>query len=161
MSSTHPSEETLQRYGLDRTDCQPEEIEHIDSCLECQSMASAYTVLAEVLSSQPAPAFKFDLAAAVAVKIREARALERAEAEGRGAEAAAKERRRSAAMMAIMIAIVIGVPAWLFRKSAYFVFTDMSAGFYWVLLATAGLFVGVFIARLHRKYQDVINLINK
>jgi hypothetical protein len=37
----------------------------------------------------------------------------------------------------------------------------MSADFYWVLLAAAGIVVGLFVFRLYKKYQDVINLINK
>jgi hypothetical protein len=63
--------------------------------------------------------------------------------------------------MALLITLVIGVPAWLFRKSVYFVFTDMSADFYWVVLAAAGIVIGLFLLRLFKKYQDVINLINK
>lgn len=161
MSGTHPSEETLQRYGLDRAACLREEIEHIDGCPACQASVSAYRILAEALGNQPAPAFDFDLSAAVTIRIQEVRARERAIAEERSEAVTAREQKRSAAAMAIMIAIVIGVPAWLFRKSAYFVFTDMPAGFYWVLLATAGLFVGLFLIRLHKKYHDVINLINK
>lgn len=161
MSGNHPSDETLQLYGLDRAACRPEEIEHIDFCPDCQATLLAYGILADALGNQPAPVFDFDLAAAVAVKIRDSRAQERAEADERAMAATARERKRSAATMAIMIAAVIGVPAWLFRKSAYFVFTDMSAGFYWVLLGTAALVVGLFIIRLHKKYQDVINLINK
>lgn len=161
MSGTHPSEEILQRYGLDRAACQPEEVEHIESCAECRATVSAYGILGEVLSHQPAPAFGFDLAAAVAVKVREARQQERSAAGDRAKAIAARERKRSAGVMTIMIVVVVGVPGWLFRKSAYFVFTDMSANFYWILLGVAGIAVALSIARLHKKYQDVINLINK
>jgi hypothetical protein len=154
MSGTHPSEEILQQYALDRAACQTEAIDHIGSCPECLATIAAYGALSELLSSEPVPEFDFDLAAAVIVKVREAKAREQA-------IAPVREKKSGAVGMAIMIALFVGVPAWLFRKSAYFVFTDMSADFYWVLLAAAGIVVGLFLLRLHKKYQDVINLINK
>jgi anti-sigma factor RsiW len=155
MSGTHPSEEILQQYVLDRAACEAEAIDHIGSCGECRAAIAAYGVLTEALCSQPAPEFDFDLAASVIVRVREAKMREQA------AVAPVRGRKSGAIGMVIMIALFVGVPAWLFRKSAYFVFTDMSADFYWVLLAAAAIVVGFFLFRLYKKYQDVINLINK
>jgi anti-sigma factor RsiW len=142
----HPSEEIVQQYVVDRPGCTPEQVAHIAGCPECQAAVAAYAVVVEVLRKQPAPAFDFDLAGAV---IRQVENDAPAKPKGGGVP------------MAALIAVIAGVPAWLFRKSAYFVFTDMSAVFYAVLLAAAGIVVGLFILRLHRKYQNVINLINK
>jgi anti-sigma factor RsiW len=160
MSGIHPSEEIVQQYVVDRPGCTAEQISHIAGCPECQAAVAAYVLVAEVLRKQPAPVFDFDLAGAVIRQVEGA--------EGSGAFAPAKRavmdgniRKRGGVPMAVLIAAIAGVPAWLFRKSAYFVFTDMSAVFYWVLLAAAGIVVGLFILRLHRKYQNVINLINK
>ena len=155
MSGTHPLEEILQQYVLDRATCTPEEIGHIESCPDCRAAVSAYGLLTNELSGQPVPAFGFDLTAIVMERVQAARARERM------APAPVKQPKGSTAGMAAMIIFIIGVPAWLFRKSVYFVFTDMSAGFYWVLLAPAAIVVGLFLFRLHKKYQDVINLINK
>jgi anti-sigma factor RsiW len=146
MSGTHPSEETLQQYVLDRSACTRDDIAHIGVCPDCQAAVAAYGLLTDALAGQPVPAFAFDLVAAV---------MERVEA------ARTPDRKSSTAGIWVLIALVIGVPAWLFRRSAYFVFTDMSAGFYWVLLAAAGVVVALFLLRLHKKYQDVINIINK
>jgi predicted anti-sigma-YlaC factor YlaD len=146
MNGTHPSDEALQQYVLDPTACAPGEIDHIGSCPACREAAAAYRMLADTLKEQPAPAFDFDLAAAVIAQL----------------EAPHQPKRKEGAVLtAVLIAVVIAVPGWLFRKSAYFVFTDMSAQFYWMLLATAGIVVGLFLLRLHKKYQNVINLINK
>jgi hypothetical protein len=146
MSGTHLSEESLQQYVLDRAACTQEEIGHFDACPDCQAAVAAYGVLGDVLKAQPAPAFDFDLTAAV---------IARLEAPPR------KIHQEGAVLTALLIGLVIGVPAWLFRKSAYYVFTDMSADFYWVVLAAAGIVIGLFLLRLYKKYQDVINLINK
>jgi hypothetical protein len=146
MSGTHPAEETLQQYVLDRTACSPGAIAHIEGCPDCRAAAAAYTVVVEGLRTQPRPAFDFDLAGAVVRRLREDRV---------------EKRKSGSVSMAAMIALGAGVPAWLFRKSAYFVFTDMPALFYWGVVCAAAVVVGFFILRLNKKYQDVINLINK
>jgi hypothetical protein len=146
MSGTHPSDEALQQYVLDPAVCAPGEIDHIAGCPDCRETVVAYKMLAGALKEQPSPVFDFDLAAAVITRL-EAPLLQR-------------KRQGGPMLTAALIAGSIIVPAWLFRRSAYFVFTDMSAAFYWVLLAAAGIVFGFFLLRLYKKYQDVINLIN-
>jgi hypothetical protein len=147
MSGIHPSDEVLQEYVEGRSACTPVEIDHIAGCLDCQGTIAAYRMLAGALKEQPAPAFNFDLASAVIARLEPPRQV--------------RKRREGSVLTAVLIAGVIIVPAWLFRRSAYFVFTDMSAAFYWVLLAAAGVVTAFFLLRLYKKYQDVINLINK
>jgi hypothetical protein len=146
MSGTHPSDEALQQYVLDPSACAPGEIDHIASCPNCREAVAAYRILADTLKELPAPVFDFDLASAVIVQLE---------------KPPERKRKESAVLTASLIALVAGVPAWLFRKTVYFVFTDMSAQFYWMLLATTTIVVGLFLLRLYKKYQDVINLINK
>ena len=155
MSGTHPSEEMLQQYVLNRAACRQEEIDHIGSCPHCQTLIALYGLVMTELDGQPAPAFDFDLAGVVLERVQAASVQERSDI------LPVKERKSNIAAIWMVIALVVGVPAWLFRKSAYFVFTDMSPDFYWILLAVAGVVVGLFSLRLQRKYQDVINLINK
>jgi hypothetical protein len=146
MTRTHPTDEALQEYVLDPAACTPEQISHIGSCPDCQDAVAAYRLLAAALKEQPAPAFDFDLAGAVITQL----------------EAPPQRKwQEGSVLTAILIALAIVIPAWLFRRSAYFVFTDMSAVFYGVLLVITAIVVGLFLLRLHRKYQDVINLINK
>jgi anti-sigma factor RsiW len=146
MSGIHPSDEVLQEYVEGRTACTPVEIDHIAGCPDCQGTIAAYRMLAGALKEQPAPAFDFDLAAAVIAQLEPPQQ---------------RTRQGGSVLTAVLIAVAIIVPAWLFRRSAYFVFTDMSAAFYWVLLAATGTVVGLSLLRLYKKYQDVINLINK
>ena len=150
MSGTHPADEALQNYVLDRAACSQEESDHIGSCPHCQSLIALYGVLITELDRQPLPAFDFNLAAAVMERVRV-----------RPDAVSTRERKSDIALAGTVILFVIAVPAWLFRKSAYFVFTDMSPEFYWSLLAVAGIVVGLFILRLQKRYQHVINLINK
>jgi len=145
MSGTHPSDEALQQYVLAPAACAPGEIDHIAGCPECQEAAAAYRVLSDALKEQPAPTFDFDLAAAVIANLK---------------TQPQRKRQGGSMLTAALITGSIIVPAWIFRRSAYFVFTDMSAAFYGVLLAAAGIVFGFFLLRLYKKYQDVINIIN-
>jgi anti-sigma factor RsiW len=147
MSGKHPSDEVLQEYVEGRSVCTPVEIDHIASCPDCQETIAAYRTLAGALKEQPAPVFDFDLAAVVIARLEP--------------QPRVRIRQKGSVLTAILIASAIIVPAWLFRRSAYFVFTDMSAAFYGILLAAAGIVLGLFLLRLYKKYQDVINLINK
>ncbi|HUB59985.1 MAG TPA: hypothetical protein VL978_04755 [Puia sp.] len=153
MSGTHPSDEALQQYVLDPTGCESADIGHIETCPACRESVATYRLLAVALKEQPAPAFDFDLAAMVIAQLEQP--VTQREAPGQ------RKRKEGWVMTAVLIALAIVVPAWLFRRSAYFVFTDMSAVFYGVVLTIAGLVVGLFLLRLYKKYQDIIHLINK
>jgi anti-sigma factor RsiW len=146
MSGMHPSEEKLQQFVLDRPACTEEQIIHIEGCPDCRASVAAYRTLADALKAQPAPAFDFDLAASVIGQLE---------------MPPGRKRTKGSWLTAVLVASFIGIPAWLFRRSAYFVFTDMSAVFYWILLAATGIVVGTFLLRLYRQYQHVINLLNK
>ncbi len=154
MSGTHPSEEVLQQFILERAACTAEEIGHIGSCPDCQAAAAAYKALTDELVRQPVPTFDFDLAAAVIAQLAGA-AVPTQEVPR------VKQGKAGSALTIVLIAAFISVTLWLFRRSAYFVFTDMSAVFYWIVLAAAGMVVGLFLLRLYKKYQQVINLINE
>ena len=155
MIRTHPSDEALQQFLLERSACPAEEISHIESCPECQAAVAAYSTLANELAGQAAPAFDFDLAAAVIGQ------LEGAPAPAATSPAPPTLASPVAALTIALIAAFVTVPLWLFRRSAYFVFTDMSAVFYGLVLTAAGIVVGLFLLRLYKKYQEVINLINE
>ena len=154
MSGRHSSDEVLQQFSLDPAVCKAEEINHIGSCPDCQAAVAVYKALTNKLASQPVPTFDFDLASAVIAQL-EGAAASKADAPR------AKQGKTGSVLTIIMIAVFIGVPLWLFRRSAYFVFTDMSAVFYWFVVATAGIVVGLFLLRLYKDHQKVINLINE
>ena len=169
----HPSEERLQQFVLDPSACPQEEIDHVADCPHCRALVTMYSFLTKELDRLPASTFDFDLAAAVMEQVLAAeapavggvRAVERGPAVGgalavEGAPAVQQRKSGMAAMWTVII-LAIGIPAWLFRRSAYFVFTDMSPDFYLVILVTAAIVIGLFILRLQRRYRDVINLINK
>jgi hypothetical protein len=159
MSRVHLSAEELQQYVLDKAGCMPGDIAHVDSCPDCQAQVAAYTLLIKDLSQQPAPVFGFDVSAMVLGQLvgtpvagREA---------GQRIERATERRvnRRTGWGMAALILVVAGVPAWLFRRSAYYVFTDISAVFLYLILAAAGVFMLLRVLHLVKRYHQIINSI--
>jgi anti-sigma factor RsiW len=169
MSGAHLSAEELQQYVLDRAACTEENNAHLDGCPDCQAQMAAYALLMEGLRQQPAPVFGFDVSAMVMRQLAESPVVDR-RAEGRtdlrverGAEQRADRQanRRTGWGMAALILVVAGVPAWLFRRSAYYVFTDISAVFLYLILGAAVVFMLLRVLLLIKRYQQIINSINK
>lgn len=149
MSEAHLSAEAFQQYILDKQGCTPENIAHMDSCPDCQAQVAAYALLMKELSQQPAPKFGFDVSAMVLGQLAPERKTER------------RVNRHTSWGMAVLILIVAGVPAWLFRRSAYYVFTDISAVFLYLILAAAGVFMLLRVLHLVKRYHQIIHSINK
>ena len=152
MSGEHLEEDMLQRYALEPAACPPEAVAHLAECPKCRFEATEYLLLGKALRDLPVPEFRFDLAAAVmgevgshadgAVRVRESRLVSRL-------------------VLPVVIAIVVAFPAWLFRRAAYFLFRDISGAVAWIILASAAVVVLFNAYRYYRKYQQVIQLINK
>jgi hypothetical protein len=139
MNGVHPSDMELQQYVLDRSACLPDTLAHLDWCAECQAGIAAYGVLFGELTQQPGAAFDFDVEALV---------LERVTA----AQTSRKERRFNI-MLGAMIFVIGGVPAWLFRKNAFYVFTGVSAFFLYLMLGAALMIVLLRVMAMYKKYQ--------
>lgn len=173
MSRVHLSAEELQQYVLDKPGCTPADIVHVDSCADCQAQVAAYTLLMQELGQQPAPGFGFDVSAMVLGRLAAESSVERVSerlgdrrverATERRVEQGAERRvnRRTGWGMAALILVVSGVPAWLFRRSAYYVFTDISAIFLYLILGAAGVFMLLRVLHLVKRYQQIIHSINK
>jgi len=157
----HLSAEELQQYVLNRAACTAERILHVGACPDCQADVAAYTLLMDGLRQQPKPAFDFDIAAVLVEKLEMEQGMKlRLETE-QGTAARPKADRPYRYVMAALILVMTGIPAWLFRRSAYFVFTDTQAVFLYPILTAAGTILVWRILHLYKKYQNVFNIINK
>ena len=152
MSGEHLEEDMLQRYALEPAACPPEAVAHLAECPKCRFEATEYLLLGKALGDLPVPEFRFDLAAAVAGKVG---------SHADGAVRVRESRLMSRLVLPVVIAIVVAFPAWLFRKTAYFLFRDISGAVAWIILASAAIVVLFNAYRYYRKYQQVIQLINK
>ena len=168
MNSLHLTEDVLQLYALEPERCPQEVIEHLAECEECRVAAEGWMLLGKALKDQPAPEFSFDVAAAVMGRLEgeEVRGGEVVTGRLDGERAATPAHgvalgRVSRLVVPGIVAIVAGVPAWLFRKTAYFAFADMSEEIALVILVCAGVAVAFSAYKYYRRYQQIIQLINR
>jgi len=118
MKTAHPSDAELQQYAQDRVLCPEEVVMHVEGCPDCRASVMAYATLFEGLDRQPAVAFDFDVSAMVMAKL--------------------PGERNFRWVIAAVIFFGIAIPAYLFRKNAFYVFTGISTLFLALILAAAG-----------------------
>jgi hypothetical protein len=133
MIEAHPSDMELQQYVQDRTGCPVTVITHVEGCPHCRAAIAAYGQLFEALKQQPVPAFDFDVAALVMAKL--------------------PGERNFRWVIAAIIFFGIAIPAYLFRKNAFYVFTGISTLFLALILAAAGVIMIWRIMALYKLYQ--------
>src|ERR1700722_6788586 len=133
MKTAHPSDAELQQYAEDRVHCPEEVVMHVEGCPDCRASVTAYAMLFEGLDQKPAMAFDFDVTALGMAKL--------------------PGERNFRWVIAAVIFFGIAIPAYLFRKNAFYVFTGISTFFLALILAAAGVFVIWRIMALYKLYQ--------
>jgi hypothetical protein len=133
MKTAHPSDAELQQYAEDRVPCPEEVVMHVEACPDCRASVMAYAMLFEGLNQQPAVTFDFDVTALVMEKL--------------------PRERDYRYVIAATIFFVIAIPAYLFRKNAFYVFTGISTLFLALILAAAGVIIIWRIMALYKLYQ--------
>ncbi len=69
MKNKHLSDAAIQQYILQKTNSDPDVIEHIESCANCKTRAEQYSILFEGIKQQERPVFEFNLADLVMDKL--------------------------------------------------------------------------------------------
>jgi hypothetical protein len=133
MIEAHPSDMELQQYAQDRGSCPNTVITHVEGCPHCRAAIAAYGQLFEALEQQPVPAFDFDVTALVMTKL--------------------PGERNYKYVIAAIIFFVIAIPAYLFRKNAFYVFTGISTVAFALILAAAGVIMVLRMMTLYKHYQ--------
>ncbi|HVS97136.1 MAG TPA: hypothetical protein VHE54_11660 [Puia sp.] len=164
MSGVHLNEETLQQYTLDPAACPPEAVAHLSECVECRIQAGVYAGLGKALRDQPAPEFSFDLATAVMARLNPpgtAAVMGGLEIAPPEAAPVGKRGKLSRLVVPLVIVFVAAIPAWLFRKTAVLVFSEMAGPAAWIIPVCAGVAVLFRCYKYYRRYQEILQLINK
>jgi len=69
MKTEHLSEIEGQQYVLNKTNCERNIIEHIESCAECAAEAENYRLMFAAIKQQPKPVFDFDVSQLVLARL--------------------------------------------------------------------------------------------
>jgi len=147
MNYSHTSEKEMQQYAINKLDCSPELITHIDSCTYCISEIKAYQTLISAIRYQHQPAFDFDLTRLVLSQLPETRARLSPE-------------NIIAWFLVIFTCCCVGIPAYLFRKSILYLFIGIPSFFFYAIMISSFLILIIKILFLYKKYQNQMRQLN-
>ena len=147
MKNTHPSENIIQQYTIDKSDCSSEIIDHIESCLHCKAAVENYRLLFSEINNIPSPGFDFDLSALVISHLPWSRPELSAD-------------RFIAGFLIIFICCCIGIPLILFWTYIQNMFSGISSIFIYSILLSASVILSIKLLDMYNKFQKQMRLIN-
>jgi hypothetical protein len=147
MNISHPSEEEIQQYALDKSARTPDLISHIENCELCREEVSTYQSLFSGIAQQPTPVFDFDLSALVIPQLEKAYRQTPAD-------------RIVAGFLVVFVCFCAAVPAYLFRQNFLYLFSGISTFFLYAILCSAMIIVAFKAFKMYRKYQQQMQSLN-
>jgi hypothetical protein len=147
MNNIHPSEKEIQQYALDKSDCSPAVVEHIEFCADCHSSLETYRLLFFEIKKQEQPSFDFDLQGLVLSQLPESNSRLSAD-------------NIIAGFLVIFTCCCIGIPVYLFHKVILNMFMDIPPFFiYAIVVSTTGILI-IKILLMYKKYQNQMRFLN-
>jgi hypothetical protein len=155
MTQQHLSDADIQQWVLDKQQCAPEIITHMNICEHCQVKAETYQLLFSEIKQQPKPVFNFDVSELVLPQ------LSHQSLESSGS-------RFLYYLIACFAVAAIGVSAYLYRiqlnrlfkKYVLDISSGVSKGALYLLITTALTILIFQSIELYKKYQRKINDLN-
>lgn len=148
MTDNHITDNEIQQYVLDRTNCRTYVIDHISSCTTCGAHADVYRLIFSNIRQQAKPDFDFDPNGLVVESIFH------------GQAAVSMSRRLT--WISILIGLsVIGGTIYLFGKHLAHVFAGVSRIGLYLIVVTAALLLllqGIEMFRKHKKQMAALDL---
>ena len=147
MNSVHPGENELQQYVLNKSDVEPEQIAHIESCPDCQAEISIYQILFSGIEEQNAATFDFDLQKLVLSKLP-------------GIKTGLSTDDIIAGFLVMFTCSCIGIPVYVFRKIILNSITDIPPFFiYSIIIGTTAILITKILS-LYRIFLKKMHLLN-
>jgi hypothetical protein len=147
MNHIHPSENTIQQFAIDKSDCTTAIIDHIESCASCKASAISYQLLFSEIKRTPKPAFDFDLSALVIPQLPLVPTVLPAD-------------RFIAGFLVIFICCCIGVPIILFWPYIQNIFSGISSFFIYTILISAIIILIIKVLEMYKKFQKQMQVLN-
>jgi len=145
MNTSHPNEEVIQQYAIDPAGCTAADRQHIAGCTHCLADAGLYANLFSTVQQQPAASFDFDLPGLIMQQLPQNKTT--------GSP--------WFLVAALLAAIAVAIPAWLFRKYLLSAFTGMlpmTVYLVGIIAVAIVLFQGI---DMYRKYDKLLNAVNE
>ena len=147
MINGHLPESVIQEYVLNKTGCETDTVQHMETCETCAASAMAYrSVLAELVQL-PKPVFDFELSALVLSQLP-------------ASKPTFSFQPFWPHFFAVLIFILLGIPIYLFRKYLLNMVNGISSLFIYAILATALIAMLAKGLSLYKKYKLQMNRLN-
>lgn len=145
--TTHPNDEDIQQYVLDRTAMVKETMVHIDNCKGCRSRAETYRQLITGIEKQPASAFEFDVAALVLAELPSPQPQ--------------KAPDRSLAWIFIVTGLSFaGILVYLFWYDLSSIFDSIAILFTYLVIITVAVLLAGLVIDMYKTYRKKMNALD-
>ena len=146
MVTKHLTDDEVQQYAVDRTNCEKRIAEHIHLCEECRSKVKVYQLLISGIRQQPQPSFNFNLSDLVVQQLP-----------------SPKETTSDRLLLWVLLFTGIGFTGaifYYFEGSFVYLFSGIATIFIYLMIITAlTVITGLFIA-MYKKYDSEMKLLD-
>ena len=147
MLTNHLTDDDIQQYALDGSNCEPEIIAHVQSCEACKARFATYQLLFNAIRKQPEPAFDFDLAGLVLTQLP-----------------AAKSRSSLDNILVYLFSLVTvvltGTVVYLFREYLTSLFTGITSLLLYLIATTVITILSLLCIDMYKSYQKKMNALD-
>ena len=146
MVIKHLTDDEVQQYAVDKSNCEKRISEHIHLCKECRSKVEVYQLLITGIKQLPQPAFDFNLSELVVQQLP-----------------LPKEKTNDRLFLWVLVFIgigFIGTIFYYFEGSFVYLFSGIATIFIYLIIITAlTVIAGLFIA-MYKKYDSEMKLLD-
>ena len=142
----HLTDDEVQQFVIDKSDCDKTILEHVHLCEACKNKVEVYRLLVAGIKQQTPPVFDFDLSATVLQQLPSVKP---------------KTGDRTILWALIFIGVaLVGLIAYYFQHSFAYLFEGMSAIFvYLIVITVLTVLTGLFID-MYKKYNKEMKLLD-
>ena len=146
MVIKHLTDDEVQQYAIDKSNCEKRISEHIHLCEECRSKVEVYQLLITGIRQQSQPAFNFNLSELVVQQLP-----------------LPKEKTNDRLLLWVLVFIgigFIGTIFYYFEGSFIYLFSGIATIFIYLMIVTALTVIAGLLITMYKKYDTEMKLLD-
>jgi hypothetical protein len=147
MITKHLTDDEIQQYALDISDCETKIVEHAQLCEECKARVATYHILFAGISQQQEPAFDFNLSELVLAQLSPPKSKFSPEC-------------LLIYLLAFVIIFLAGILTYLFRGHLLSLFAGITPLLIYLIVTTAIIVLIALGADLYKTYQEKMSTLD-
>jgi hypothetical protein len=147
MLTNHLTDDDIQQYALDGSNCEPEIIVHLQSCEACKARVATYQLLFSAIKEQPEPAFDFDFAGLVLAQLP-------------AVKSRSSQDNILVYLFLLVTVILTGTLVYLFREYLTDLFTGITSLLLYLIATTVITILSLLCIDMYKSYQKKMNALD-